>query len=588
MSGGGAQQAKGTLGSTPISNLLVYALDRRLTGTLVIEDPEKQKSAISFRRGIPSKVKLGPLVAPLSELAVTAGVLDEAKAESTFEQSRAEKRLHGDVLESEGLVEPSALADLLVEQVAKKVEWLCGLVPESLFGYYDGQDFLQGYGGAEELPVDPLHVIWRAVRIQASAVAVDATLARLGGREARLHPRSRVNRFGFSPRERGIVDVLRAKPQPLPSLVQTGLLPERELKRVLYALVITRHLDLGSGALPIGVEVTSILPGPAASDPPRATASIPSPAPAAAFAPKPVAAAAKAPPPTAQPPQKASPEVEAMRREIRERAERVGSQNYYQILGVAQDAPTGMIQSAFFQLAKQWHPDRLGPEVNDLRDLAMRVFARMSEAHQVLTNDEQRKEYERLMREGGAAPDKQEMVQRVLRAATAFQKAEVLARRGNLAEAEKYAQIAVENDAEQAEYAALYADLLSQKPERSQGGGYEDVLKMVNDARRTQPDNLKVRLYRARVLKRSGDMDAAHREFRSIVEQDAHNVEAAREVRLHEMRRGSRSTDPKKSTDGKTTGAKNTGAKNTGAKNTGKGGKNPPPDQGLFGKLFKR
>ena len=226
--------------------------------------------------------------------------------------------------------------------------------------------------------------------------------------------------------------------------------------------------------------------------------------------------------------------------------------------------------------------------MNDLRDLAMRVFARMSEAHQVLTNDEQRKEYERLMREGGAAPDEQEMVQRVLRAATAFQKAEVLARRGNLAEAEKYAQIAVENDAEQAEYAALYADLLSQKPERSQGGGYEDVLKMVNDARRTQPDNLKVRLYRARVLKRSGDMDAAHREFRSIVEQDAHNVEAAREVRLHEMRRGSRSTDPKKSTDGKTTGAKNTGGKNTGAKNTGKGGKNPPPDQGLFGKLFKR
>ena len=182
MSGGGAQQAKGTLGGTPISNLLVYALDCRLTGTLVIEDPEKQKSAISFRRGIPSKVKLGPLVAPLSELAVTAGVLDEAKAESTFEQSRAEKRLHGDVLESEGLVEPSVLADLLVEQVAKKVEWLCGLVPESLFGYYDGQDFLQGYGGAESS---------RRCAARDLASGTHSGLRRRGGRDARASRRKR-------------------------------------------------------------------------------------------------------------------------------------------------------------------------------------------------------------------------------------------------------------------------------------------------------------------------------------------------------------------------------------------------------------
>src|SRR6185295_15893268 len=107
---------------------------------------------------------------------------------------------------------------------------------------------------------------------------VDATLARLGGREARLHPRSRVSRFGFSPRERGIVDVLRGKPQSLPSLVATGLLPERDLKTVLYALVVTRHLDLGGGALPIGVEATSLAP-PAERPPAAAPQVAPSPAP---------------------------------------------------------------------------------------------------------------------------------------------------------------------------------------------------------------------------------------------------------------------------------------------------------------------
>jgi hypothetical protein len=87
------------------------------------------------------------------------------------------------------------------------------------------------------------------------------------------------------------------------------------------------------------------------------------------------------------------------------------------------------------------------------------------------------------------------------------------------------------------------------------------------------------------VLKRSGDADAAHREFRSIVEQDAHNVEAAREVRLHEMRHGKRNSDPKKLTpsDGRTTSPKQTGS----GKQTGKG-KPGAAEAGLFGKLFKR
>ncbi|HEX4338229.1 MAG TPA: DnaJ domain-containing protein [Polyangiaceae bacterium] len=565
-----AQRATGTLGGTPIANLLVYTLDRRLSGTLVLEDPGQQKSAILFQRGVPVKVKLAEPFALLSELAIESGAVDEAHATSSFEASRAEERLHGEALVAEGLIEPGTLADLLVEQIARKIERLCELPPETHFGYYDEQDFLQAYGSPESVVIEPLGVIWRAVRLQAEGATVDATLARLGGRDARLHPRSRVSRFGFTPRERGIVDVLRGKPQSVPSLVQTGILPERELKKVLYALVITRHLDLGSGALPIGIDMPSIAPpAPDAGERARAMAATPQPQPSL---PSPPARAAPAATPAR------SPELLAFRQEIRDRAAKIGSLNYYQILGIAQDAPMNAIQSAFFQLAKQWHPDRLSPELGDLRDLTMRIFSRMSEAHQVLTNEEQRGEYERLMREGGAAPDEQDMVQRVLRAATAFQKAEVLARRGNLAEAEKHAELAVENDPEQAEYTALYADLLSQKPERTQSGNYEDVLKMVNDARRTQPDNLKVRLYRARVLKRSGDADAAHREFRGIVEQDVHNVEAAREVRLHEMRRGGRATDPKKTGDNR---------RNT-VKPAGKGGKNPPAEAGLFGKLFKR
>ena len=274
--------------------------------------------------------------------------------------------------------------------------------------------------------------------------------------------------------------------------------------------------------------------------------------------------------------------------EIRDTAQAIPGKDHYEILGVERDAAASVIQAAFFRLAKRWHPDRLGADYADVKDLAVRVFARMTEAHQTLSSDEQRREYDRLLKDANPSAE-QEEVQRVLRAATAFQKAEVLAKRGNLADAEKQAALAVENDGEQAEYVALHADILSQNPERAKTNDFGSLVKMVNDARKRQPDNMKVRLYRARVLSRSGDADAAYREFRNIVEQDAHNVEAAREVRLYEMRRGKKTTDPRKSIPPKENDARRTQPKATerGGKSEPKGARNQDIGE-IFGKFFKR
>lgn len=554
--------AKGTLGATPLSKLLIYVLDRRLTGTLVLEDAAQQRSAISFRSGAPTKVKLSEPRRLLSEILVTRHGLEVETAASTFEAARAAGKLHGTLLVEKGVVPAATIAEALVEQLAQKLDWLAELPPETVYGYYE-QDFLGGYAGSG-VEADPLGLVWRVVRKQATPSVVAPVLERLGGRELRLHPKSRVGRFGFGPKERGVVDVLRMKPQPLGDLVASGLLPPAEVQALLYALVLTRHLDLGPGAgRPVGIEPT----GPVATGesaerfshrpPPGVPAAEPAPSPAA-----PLVAPSLAPP---------SADAAAFRGEVKELAERIEKMSYFEILAVEPSAPSAAVQAAFFQLAKKWHPDRLAAEFGDLREATMKIFARMTEAHQVLSNEERRREYEKMSKDGEKEAEEQEVVQRVLRAATAFQKAEVLVRRGSLAEAEEQAAIAAESDPEQAEYAALHADLLSQRAERAQSGNYADVLKMVNDAKKRQPDNLRVRLYRARVLRRSGDIDGAYREFRAIVEKDANNVEAAREVRLHEMRRGkTRTTDPHK--QGTSADAKNSG------KDLGQ----------LFGKLFKR
>jgi hypothetical protein len=51
-----APSAQGTLVETPLSHLLVYALDHRLEGTLVIEEPGQRRHAVYFSAGAPTIV----------------------------------------------------------------------------------------------------------------------------------------------------------------------------------------------------------------------------------------------------------------------------------------------------------------------------------------------------------------------------------------------------------------------------------------------------------------------------------------------------------------------------------------------------
>lgn len=609
----GAPQATatGTLGSTPLANLLIYALDRRLTGTLVFEDAAGRKSAILFRSGAPVKIKLGESVARLGDVIVALRLADPAAVASVEIEATAQHTLLGSMLVTRGIIDEATLSEALEEQSFRRIEWLATLGSDTVYGYYDGSDLLSAYGTPEGVDVNPLAVTWRALRLLDKAAAVDATLARIGDRELRLHPQSRTAKFGFDPREKAVVDVLRAKPQSLSKLLGTGLLPEGQIKKVVYALVVTRHLDVGTG-LPIGASEQSLMPPARLQVPgPRRSGSSENPA-QRSVVPSAPAPRSSDPGPLREPRPSPAPPPEARRAtisespsnpkhttppsasrdepfvaEIREFATSLAEKDFYQVLGVERDAAPSVIQASFFRLAKRWHPDRLGAEYADVKDLAVRAFARMTEAHQTLSNEEQRREYDRLVK-GATTSTEQEEVQRVLRAATAFQKAEVLAKRGNFAEAQKQAELAVHNDPDQAEYIALFADIVSQDPERQKTNNYADVVKMVNEARKRQPDNMKVRLYRARVLGRSGDGDGAYREFRNIVEQDAHNVEAAREVRLYEMRRGKRTTDPRKAEPKESDARRSQQRPNDRApRGDAKGALNQDIGE-LFGKLFKR
>jgi len=558
--------ATGTLGSTPFCELLVYALSQNLSGSLVFECPDRSKHALLLSSGVPAKARVAHPATRLGQVLIQIGSVPPEAVRQALEVDSDE--LIGQRLFARGAIDQAGLARGLSEQLLRQLGWLSGALPGTAFAYYEGADLLEDWGG-EPSRIDPLAAIWRAVDSHAPKERILAAVHGLGDKMLRLHKDARVARFDFPARARGLLDVLRVKPQGRIQLEATGLLETATLHKLLYALALTRHLDIGASPLGVvpGAPRTDSVQRPQVSAPPSSVArSRPPglrPRSGASGAMRAVVPAARAAAPEPVPSKPGGrPAAEALqtgrfltRGEIESKLDGLDALSLYDLLEVPVDAPAEQISQAFPNLARRWHPDRLSPEHADLREVVTRVFARMTEASRVLGNANSRKAYDQSLGTRDAEQVEQEQVFQVLRAAEAFQKAEILLKKKDAEGAEALARIAHEGDPDQPEYAALYAWIRARRTDASE----PDVLTslaMLKKAIAKQKDNVKIHYYLACVLKLAGQQGAAMREFRHVAEHDPNNVDAAREIRLHDMRKGN--------------------------------SKHPPGEASLFGKFFKR
>jgi tetratricopeptide (TPR) repeat protein len=527
--------ATGTLSKRPLCELLVYLLSRKLSGTLVLEEPTHIKHALLFAEGVLIKSKVVSAETRFGDVARSLDVVDdEAIARAVGVQDGT---LIGERLLAQGALERPALERVLVTQLFRQVTWLARLDGDVAYGYYEQQDFLQKWAG-EPLGVDPLALIATAAFARPPRERIDQACSGLQESVLRLHAGARVQRFGLGPKQRVVIDVLRAKPQTLAELEASGLLPAAELRTLLYILIITAHLDVGT--TPLGVASDEV-PQSAPATPQAVAAAQEYRRRSSGKLRVPRGASGAAPPPSlraAAAAAVAGSTFTLTREQIEAKLNVLDTADHYQLLEVDPDVTAVELGAAFPMIARRWHPDRLPAELVEHKESVMRIFSRLTEAYRALSDTEQRQAYDAQRAGSAQEAEEQEQVQRVLGAVSAFRKAEVLLKKRDLAGAEELAAFAASSDPDQPEYDALHAWIQARRLPPGQGD-VTPFLKRLDEAVKRQANNVRIHYYRACVLKLAGKDGEALREFRHVHEADPNNVEAARELRLHEMRRHS-------------------------------------------------
>ncbi|MDP9037558.1 MAG: DnaJ domain-containing protein [Myxococcota bacterium] len=532
--------ASGTLAKTPFVHLLLYALDKKLGGSVELKAPQGDRSAVVlFIEGHPAKVRTSEAVAYLGQVLHELGRVTEEQLTRSLAELAASKAqrptLHGELLLERGVIDASMLEEALAEQLARKLRYIAALPSETTFAYYEGFDALETWGAPVARGVDPMPLLWPLLREHAPWEHVQAALARVTASPLRLGRGADVARMRLGQEEAAAAELLRTHPVRASELGKAAHLNERTAQLLAYLLLVTKQVDVLPALEPKAPLTSKAAPASASAvaSSERSVAAMAAPARAV----KATAVRAKA---ASVPHIPSTLNADATERwnEIVGRAATIDRVDYFTMLDIARDANGETIRLAFFALAKRWHPDRLPLELAPLRDACSRVFSRMSEAHATLSDEKQRARYMKLLADGSGTPEMQETVAKVVEAATDFQKAEVFFRKNDLVQAEAYCRRALEADSTQASYLALLAWLVAMKPENQSPEKMAHCIQMLDRAIALNERLEKGHFWRGMLYKRLGRIEIAMRDFKRAAEINPRNIDAARELRLFHMRGG--------------------------------------------------
>ncbi|MFI5317049.1 MAG: response regulator [Myxococcota bacterium] len=466
------------LASEPPIEVLWSAMRAKTTGAVHFE-AGKRKKVVVLEAGDPLAVRSNLARESLGRRLLDAGRIDELTYNESVRRSKVTGKRQGELLVQMGAITESALRDVLADQSADKLT--------EIFSWTEGRTWTQA--GVRAVSLSSELVGWTArLTILRGVHRVSAsTIAR------RLEPYQgcEVSRESLTLEEGENADAVKLLSDALGEPRRLGTLI-KDHASTLYGLWLI-------GALAVHVDESATprtLPGVGAA--------------AAAL---------------------------ALEGRLRELLAKHKAQNHFEVLGVADDAPPDEVRKAFMTLAKTFHPDKVGRRSPELVELAGKVFARLSEAHDTLASPEKRQVYvAQLKRNRSAQADRQE-VSRILTAEQQFQRAEEAMRRRDWNASLDALKWALELDSNEGEFYALRGWVLFLQQQDQGGGSSEPALDQIKKAITLSPQSPAGYYYLAQIRKACGDQAEAEKMFRKTIELRPDHVEASRELRLIQMRR---------------------------------------------------
>ena len=237
--------ATGSLAKKPLAHLLIYAHDRKLSGTFELCDETGTSVHVVVSEGRVARVGTSDSVTFLGHVLYENGFIDDAQLSASLAEVAATKRLHGQVLLEKNLITHAQLAEGLRQQRARKLQHAFTLPKETTFAFYSEVD-LVGERPNDVEPMDPLPCVWRGVREHPSWDHVRATITRVGGRPVHLRQGvAELARLGLDQDEIAAAECLRIKACTVPELAIVGGLTIQATDLLAYFLIITKLVELG-------------------------------------------------------------------------------------------------------------------------------------------------------------------------------------------------------------------------------------------------------------------------------------------------------------------------------------------------------
>ena len=227
---------------------------------------------------------------------------------------------------------------------------------------------------------------------------------------------------------------------------------------------------------------------------------------------------------------------------VAEMLPRVGEATFYELLDVPPTATVRAIRDAFHKLALVFHVDRYPNEdLGELRDPMERIFGELSRAQAVLTDNEERKNYDAslALAERGVPTD----VRAIFQADEAFRAGKRLVERQSYELAVEQLERAVElNTSEPDHWAYLYWARFGTLPVDEDGKpeAYKQVRQIAEELTHIVEDNEKcesARVFLGHIHRVSDEPDKARMMYKAALRLNPNNLEAASALRILHMRK---------------------------------------------------